>query len=286
MRRRCCSARSARRPRVAGDAGLADVSNTLPSGPNLTTVWPFAASCGYSLRSRSLRPRMSATHTFPSRSDVDLVREYEHAGAEALQELPAASNLFTGASSTRRNCRTATAKRRAAHRVRAAAIGDPHRHAVVVDRDTVQRAPLVPFGELAPRRDALVGIGQVVGRSPVPFPCSSSAPSYCQDKRDDLDWNGLGHGFLLARFHSDSFRNKPATARNSGDTPAPRMSPTFEGNRHERLRNRTRQGDSKGSAHAGQGHESLPAHGGRRRRESGPCRDRQVHEAAGVKIGL
>ena len=95
----------------------------------------------------------------------DLVREDEEARAEALDDVAVRVELMH-----RRPARAGAAvvlEGRLAWRhvgIRAAAVDDPERAAVVVDGDAVQRAPPAALGQLAPRRDAAVGIGQIVGR--------------------------------------------------------------------------------------------------------------------------
>src|SRR5512145_204169 len=78
--------------------GLPIVSSTLPSGLNLTTVWPFALSAGYLLRSRSFALLASTTHTLPSASTWILWGKTNMPAPKLVTRFPDESNLSTGGS--------------------------------------------------------------------------------------------------------------------------------------------------------------------------------------------
>lgn len=76
---------------------LPSVRSTVPSGLNLTTVWPLPVSPGNFFFSRSLIPRASATQTFPSRSAWILCGKINIPAPKDMSSLPDESNFMTGA---------------------------------------------------------------------------------------------------------------------------------------------------------------------------------------------
>src|SRR6267378_2447337 len=72
------------------------VSSTLPSGLNFTTVWPLPLASGLFFNSRSFAPRMSTTHTLPSRSTYILCVKMNIPAPKLFRRLPDESNLSTG----------------------------------------------------------------------------------------------------------------------------------------------------------------------------------------------
>src|SRR5438552_14139088 len=74
------------------------VSNTFPSGLNFTTVWPLPLASGLFFNSRSFAPRMSTTHTLPSRSTYILCGKMNIPDPKLLRRFPDESNLSTGGS--------------------------------------------------------------------------------------------------------------------------------------------------------------------------------------------
>src|SRR5258705_1283115 len=71
------------------------VSSAFPSGLNFTTVWPFPFASGLFFSSRSFAPRMSATHTLPSRSTYILWGKMNMPAPKLFKRLPDASNCRT-----------------------------------------------------------------------------------------------------------------------------------------------------------------------------------------------
>src|SRR2546427_9589226 len=72
------------------------VSNTFPSGLNFTTVWPLPFASGLFFSSRSFAPRISTTHTLPSRSKYILWGKMNIPAPKLFRRLPDESNLSTG----------------------------------------------------------------------------------------------------------------------------------------------------------------------------------------------
>src|SRR5882672_5179499 len=72
------------------------VSSTFPSGLNFTTVWPFPFASGLFFNSRSFAPRMSTTHTLPSRSTYILCGKMNIPAPKLFRRLPDESKLRTG----------------------------------------------------------------------------------------------------------------------------------------------------------------------------------------------
>src|SRR5882762_4306818 len=72
------------------------VSSTFPSGLNFTTVWPLPLASGLFFSSRSFAPRMSTTHTLPSRSTYILCGKMNIPAPKLFRRLPDESNLSTG----------------------------------------------------------------------------------------------------------------------------------------------------------------------------------------------
>src|SRR5258708_28487206 len=73
------------------------VSSTFPSGLNFTRVWPFPVASGFFFSSRSFAPRMSTTHTLPSRSTYILWGKMNMPAPKLFRRSPDESNLRTGA---------------------------------------------------------------------------------------------------------------------------------------------------------------------------------------------
>src|SRR6266852_4875020 len=76
---------------------LPSTSSTFPSGLNFTTVWPFPFASGLFFSSRSFAPRISTTHTLPSRSTYILWGKMNIPAPKLFSRLPDESNLRTGA---------------------------------------------------------------------------------------------------------------------------------------------------------------------------------------------
>src|SRR6266568_1503116 len=72
------------------------VSSTFPSELNFTTVWPLPFASGFFFNSRSFAPRMSTTHTLPSRSTYILWGKMNMPAPKLFRRLPDESNLRTG----------------------------------------------------------------------------------------------------------------------------------------------------------------------------------------------
>src|SRR5882762_2128737 len=72
------------------------VSSTFPSGLNFTTVWPLPIASGFFFSSRSFAPRISTTHTLPSRSTYILWGKMNMPAPKLFRRLPDESNLSTG----------------------------------------------------------------------------------------------------------------------------------------------------------------------------------------------
>jgi hypothetical protein len=83
------------------------------------------------------------------------VREGNHAGAEALDQLTAGVEL-------EHRIERRHLARRICALVFTAALADPDRHAVLVDIDRARRAPLASLRELQRLFDRLVGVGEIV----------------------------------------------------------------------------------------------------------------------------
>src|SRR5882762_7994186 len=72
------------------------VSSTFPSELNFTTVWPLPIASGFFFSSRSFAPRISTTHTLPSRSTYILWGKMNMPAPKLFRRLPDESNLSTG----------------------------------------------------------------------------------------------------------------------------------------------------------------------------------------------
>src|SRR6266702_2248012 len=100
IRRHCHAARFGQGVRrVSGDPRLPEREQhlSLRTELNFTTVWPLPFASGFFFNSRSFAPRMSTTHTLPSRSTYILWGKMNMPAPKLFRRLPDESNLRTGA---------------------------------------------------------------------------------------------------------------------------------------------------------------------------------------------